>query len=114
MELSPLRAHKFRFGFIDTSDSFCEVCLKTKKLKIKENNEHYLLHCDSYVLSRNTLFQKISDKMELDFSTLPKKKMVSILLYGTEGSTDKQNNLILNFVAEFIEKSKRLDIKMHH
>ena len=40
MELSPLRAHKFRFGFSDTSDPFCDFCLKTKKLKSKENTEH--------------------------------------------------------------------------
>ena len=103
MGLSPLRAHTFKYGFIDTSDPFCVVCEST------EDTEHYLLHCKSYILSRATLLQNLSSIMNMDVSTLPKRTLLSILLYGKEGMTVEQNHSILSSVAVYIEKSKRLD-----
>ena len=53
--------------------------------------------------------QKLSVIMDLDVSTLPKRTLVSILLYGKEGMTLENNFAILNLVTEYIEKSKRLE-----
>ena len=104
MELSPLRDHKFRHGFLDTSNNACLAC------KVKEDTEHFLLFCKSYSLSRTILMQNISNILELDVSSLPRRLMVNILLFGKEGIPDIKNNLILNHVIKYIVKSKRLDI----
>ena len=103
MDLSPLRAHKFKYGFSDTSSDLCTLCNK------KEDTEHYLLHCKSYALTRTILLQNVSAVLGYDISSIPRKKMVSIFLYGKEEIPDTKNLLILNYVAEYIEKSKRLD-----
>ena len=44
-----------------------------------------------------------------DVSTLPKRTVVSILLYGSEDITYEKNTKILNVVADFCIKSMRLD-----
>ena len=103
MELSPLRAHKHKYNFNDTSDPFCVVCGNT------EDTNHYLLHCKSFKLSRATLLQKVSDIICVDLSTLPQRRVVSILLYGMEDLDNVKNLNILTLVSNFIEKTKRLD-----
>ena len=103
LDLSPLRAHKFKYGFSDTIDPFCLVCEST------EDTEHYMLHCKSYFLTRVTLLQNISSILKLDVSILPKRTLLSILLYGKEGTTLEDNYGILNLVTDYIKESKRLD-----
>ena len=75
LDLSPLRDHKFRKGFLDTSNG-----------------------------------QNISNILGYEMSTLPRRMLVNLLLYGREDTTAEKNNLILNNVIEYIIKSKRLDI----
>jgi len=102
--LSPLRSHKFNHGFLDTPNGLCTLCNQ------KEDTNHYLLSCRSYILSRATLMQKISEILGYDVSTLPKRTLVNLLLYGREDITVSKNYLILNNVIEYIIQSKRLDI----
>ena len=54
--------------------------------------------------------QKISEILGYDVSTLPKRTLVNLLLYGREDITVRKNYLILNNVIEYIIQSKRLDI----
>jgi hypothetical protein len=75
MELSPLRAHKFKYNFRDTSDPFCTVCESI------EDTEHFLLHCQSFRLARVNLTQSISN-IFVNFERLPRKEKVQLLLYG--------------------------------
>ena len=103
MSLSPLRAHKFKYNFIDTSDPYCIVC------ESPEDTKHYLLHCRSFRLSRTTLMQNISNLLNLDFTTIPQKKIIAILLYGNDESNCEINTHILEEVTTFIANSKRLD-----
>jgi hypothetical protein len=103
LELSPLRAHKHKHKFEDTSDPYCIVCGKI------EDTSHYLIHCKSYRLARVTLLQKVSDILSVNISTLPKRRILSILLYGSEDMSAEQNHSILLLVTMFIEQSKRLD-----
>jgi len=70
MELSPLRAHKFKYNFRDTPDPFCIVCESI------ESTEHFLLHCRSYRLARIDLSQKISSIIGSSFGNLPNKLKV--------------------------------------
>ena len=103
VDLSPLNQHKFHYNFSDTRDESCNSC------GVSEDTEHYLLHCPSMRLTRNTRDQKISIILKTNFSTLPKSTKLSYLLYGNDKLNTVQNNQILNVVAEYIEKSKRLD-----
>ena len=103
MKLSPLREHKHKYHFADTSDPFCTTC------GCLENNSHYLLHCRSFNRTRSTLLQKISNIIELDFSSLPIREIIYFLLYGKEDLENSDNLKILKLVSKFIEKTKRLD-----
>ena len=100
--LSPLNAHKKAYHFHNISE-FCAVC------GCVENTEHFLLACNSFRLSRATMINTISSIINKNMSTLPKSRVVSILLYGSEDMTYNQNTLILKEVAKFIKQSKRLD-----
>ena len=51
-----------------------------------------------------------SDTLGFNVSTLPRRSLVNILLFGKEGIPDEKNFQILNFVVDFIIKSKRLDL----
>ena len=103
MGLSPLRAHKFKYNFADTSNPLCGLC------NVAEDTEHYLLRCIAYRLSRVTLLQNISDILGYNISALTNKKIINILLYGAEGLDDKKNTNILAEVTTFIANTKRLD-----
>ena len=83
MELSPLRAHKHKYNFNDTSDPLCIVC------GVIEDTCHYLLHCKSYRLARVSLLQEVSRISAVDMSTLPQRRRVSILLYGSQELNEK-------------------------
>ena len=89
---------------MDTTNELCKTC------NAKEDTEHFLLLCRSYSFPRSTLLQKVSDIVGFEVSTLPRRRMVDILLYGKEGITDQNNNLILTHVIEYIINTKRLDI----
>ena len=96
MELGPLRAHKYKYNFIDTSDPLCIVCKKI------ENTSHYLLHCKSFRLARVSLLQDVSIILKFDISALPERKIVSILLYGKDDIDTETNHTILRLVTSFI------------
>ena len=100
--LSPLNSHKFNYNF-QNSHEFCAVCECT------ETTEHYLLSCLSYRLSRATMLNAISPIINTNVSTLPRTRLVSILLYGKEDISFESNTLILKEVVKYIKKSKRLD-----
>ena len=101
--LSPLRAHKFKNGFSDTSNRLCIVCNTT------EDTEHFLLLCRSFTPLRSTLLQKVSDILEFEVSNIPRRSLVNILLFGKEDIPINKNLSILNLVIEFIISTKRLD-----
>ena len=103
VELSPLRDHKFRHGFLDTSNNKCLVC------GAKEDTRHYLTSCISFNLSRATLMQNVSEVVNFDMSNLLDKEVVHTFLFGRVDLNDQKKLLILNFVVDFIVKTKRLD-----
>ena len=101
--LSPLRDHKFKYGFSDTSNRLCIVCNTT------EDTEHFLLLCRAFTPLRSTLLQKVSDILEFEVSNIPRRSLVNILLFGKEDIPINKNLSILNLVIEFIISTKRLD-----
>ena len=103
MELSPLRAHKFKYNFNNVEDPFCAVC------ETVEDTEHFLLHCRSFTLTRVDLIQSVSS-IFTNFSNLSRKMKVRLLLYGDDKLDLKSNRIILEKAGDYIIKSKRLDI----
>ena len=53
----------------------------------------------------------ISSILGFEVSSLPKKKIVEILLYGKEGISNEKNRRILEEVSSFIDCSKRFERK---
>ena len=104
VELSPLHAHKHAYNFSDTPYPYCTICECT------EDTAHFLLHCKSFKLSRNTLMQKVSTILGFNISSLPQRKIVDILLYGKADIDYVRNKCILEEVTHFIKNTKRLDI----
>ena len=102
LEHSPLHAHKVANGF-PNAYSGCDIC------ESEENNEHYLLTCISYRLSRATMIRKVSEITGVNMSTLPRRTQVSILLYGRSDLSDEKNYQILKAVTDFTVGSKRFD-----
>ena len=100
--LSPLNAHKKAHNFLNITE-FCSIC------ECAETTEHYLLSCISFRLSRATMIDAISKIMNKNILTLPKSRVVSTLLYGSDDMTYNQNTLILKEVVKYITQSKRLD-----
>ena len=103
MNLSPLKAHKFKYNFADTPSKNCSICV------LAEDTEHYLLSCTSYTLSRATIMRNISNITNVNMLTIPKRRRLVILLYGMDSITYEKNQLILDEVVKFIVQSKRLD-----
>ena len=103
--LSPLKGHKYNYGFVEKlrTGPNCEVC------DYPETTEHYLLYCRSFRLSRSILFDKVSEIMNVDFSTLARIHKKTILLYGKSDLSKAQNLKILTYTTEFVEKSKRFN-----
>ena len=102
MDLSPLHAHKAKYKFPGATAE-CVVC------DVPEDTNHFLLTCQSYRLSRATMFQKVSEIIGIDISTLPKKTRTSILLYGRGDLSDEANSKIMKIVTDFTIKTKRFD-----
>ena len=105
LRLSPLNEHKYRHNFLEQMElgPGCSVCV------CEEDTDHYLLHCRSYTLSRSTLFAKVTEIINVDFSTLFNVRQKEILLYGLSDLTVEQNLKILNCTIDFIVQNKRLD-----
>ena len=103
MNLSPLKAHKYAYNFADTLCNTCSICESV------EDTEHYLLLCKSYILHRATMMRNISNIVNFNMSTIPKKRRLAILLYGIDDINREKNVLILDEVVKFIVQSKRLD-----
>ena len=99
--LSPLRSHKFRHNFLDTSDPYCPNCGNV------EDPRHFLLHCTSYTSSRTALLQNVSALLKFNISSLSDQKIIKIFLYGDDKLNFEENTMILNEVIKFITTTGR-------
>ena len=102
MGLSPLRRHKFDYNFYDTDDP---ICISGDGI---EDNEHFLLHCLSFVDARTTLIKNVSTLTNTNFLELPNKKKIKILLYGESSLSNELNKMILIECITFVRKTGRM------
>ena len=98
---SHLREHKFRHGFLDTVDPFCNC-----RGNFLETTEHFLLHCSNYSNDRTILFNNL---LHLNVSIIPLKPsfLCYILLNGDVNFPDIVNREILTAVIKFLCDSNR-------
>ena len=100
--LSALKLHKFRHNFNDTLNPVCPINDGV------EDTEHFLLHCHSYHLQRNSLLSQVqATLLSCGLLNLSNEDLVSIILYGDERLPLESNKAIIKATLEFIESSKR-------
>ena len=73
----------------------------------KEDNEHYLLHCPIFDLTRADLFGQLSEIPALDIYGMNSKILCSLLLYGCSQLDNVTNRMILDSTVSYIKKTKR-------
>ena len=101
--LSALNFHKFRHNFKDTLNPMCPINDGV------EDTEHFLLHCHSYHLQRNSLLSRVQAILfSCGLLKLSNEELVSIILYGDERLPFESKRAIIRATLEFIESSKRL------
>ena len=98
---SHLREHKFRHGFQDTVNPFCDC--QTNSI---ETTEHYLLQCSNFPNERLNLFGDLQN-LGIDIFPLNHVSFCRILLYGDPLLSDNLNRDMLNCVIKFILNSQR-------
>lgn len=103
VDFSHLREHKFRHGFRDTVDPFCDC--RTNSI---ETTEHFLLHCSNYSKCRTNLFNSLHN---LSISIIPLSSvfLCRLLLYGDANFSDEINREILSIVIHFLQTTGRFD-----
>ena len=87
LNFSHLNEHKFGHDFRDPVDPMCRCCLQ------KKTSLDFLLHCRLYSTIRAELLDDISATAS-SLTNNPDKKLLNILLYGSEYFSVKRNQSI--------------------
>ena len=95
--LSALNAHRFLFNFIDSP--ICPYCYQGD-----ETTTHYLFNCQSHVIARNIMFNRLGDELGID--TLNQEMLLKTILEG-EAINKRNFNSLLNIIYEFMKQTKR-------
>lgn len=98
---SHLREHKFRHGFLDTIDPFCNC-----RGNFIETTEHFLLHCSNYSNGRTVLFGRLQN-LDVHYIPLNPAFLSRLLLYGDPNRPEDVNRKILIAVINFLCDSNR-------
>ena len=100
LKFSALKDHCFRHR-LDCLTPMCNCGAE------KEDNEHYLLHCPIFDLTRADLFGQLSEIPALDIYGMNSKILCSLLLYGCSQLDNVTNRMILDSTVSYIKKTKR-------
>ena len=105
LDLSHLREHKFKHGFLDSLNPVCSCGQDI------ETSTHFLLYYSNYSNERLTLLNIIRniDRNILDKNDL---KVTETLLYDDSSSDHTNNTLIINATMEFLIASRRFDMPL--
>ena len=98
---SHLREHKFRHGFLDTLDPFCNC--RTNSI---ETTEHFLLHCSNFINERHILFDNLRN-LNICIFPLSSFHICKLLIYGDPKFSNELNRDIIISTIEFICSSDR-------
>ena len=102
--LSPLREHKFRHNFLDTTDP---MCLSNDGI---ETTTHFLLLSQEYAAQRTVLLGRISPicaSYGVDCSMLNDQELLNLLLHGNDAFNENSNKSILLATISYINSTNR-------
>ena len=99
--LSPLRAHKFRHNFRDTSN---EICTCQSGI---ESTSHFLLYCPLFDDQREVLKDTVQPIIRVLPNISDDTSMTTILLYGSKALNPTHNKEILNATLAYIQNTGR-------
>ena len=101
VNFSDLREHRFRHNFFVTPVCMCN--------EADETTEHYLLRCRLHRLHRVALLEleNVSIILKFDVSTLSKRDLCLLLLYGDDNINEYSNRSLLQSTIKFIHDSGR-------
>ena len=102
--LSPLREHKFRHNFLDTTDP---MCLSNDGI---ETTIHFMLLCQEYTVHRTVLLGKVTTicaSYGVDCSGLNDQELFALLLYGNDAFNETSNKSILLATIFYINSTNR-------
>ena len=102
LELSHLREHRFKHGFLDSLNPVCNCGLDI------ESTCHFLLYCPNFVNERTLLLNDVS-RITKDALPTCETAFIKLLLYGDDSFDSATNTLILNAYLEYILSSKYVD-----
>ena len=106
LNFSQLNEHKFKVkfkhNFKGTVDPMCTCGLEL------EATLHYLLRCNLYSSQRLVLLNNVRD-LNPSLVNYSNKKLLNILLYGSEGFNCNMNKEILKATIKFLKISERFN-----
>ena len=106
LRMSHLNEHKFHHNFREILNPLCSCGSET------ESNSHFLLHCQHYVVLRQSLFDLLQ-KLDESILQLSDDNLLNLLLYGNANLfSRKQNTEILNATISFLKNSERFDVAL--
>ena len=100
--LSPLKRHKKDHNFFGYEDDTCN-CLTGP-----ETPSHFLLHCPNFIVHRKMLFDTVNPVLRShNIPFLDDESFLTLLLYGDERFSHKENQNILKATIKFIRNTSR-------
>ena len=100
LDCSDLSEHRYRAGKSDTPRCKCGAS--------REDTEHYLLKCKLYHLERTAMFQSVSASLNKDFSKIPNKVKMKIMLFGYRKGWANDVKLA-NAVQQYLQLTRRFN-----
>ena len=102
LNFSQLNEHKFWHNFNGTVDPMCTCGLEL------EVTLHYLLRCNLYSSQILVLLNNVRD-LNPSLTNYSNKKLLNILLYGSEGFNCNMNKEIVKATIKFLKISERFN-----
>ena len=101
LNLSPLREHKWRYNFADTTSNICR-CKEDK-----EDTRHYFFSCSLFKNQREILLTSVKEILQ-KYSLDSQHKEVEIYLYGHHSISRIDNKNIILATIKYIKDTNRL------
>ncbi len=104
--LSPLREHRFRHNFLDTTDP---MCLTNDGI---ETTTHFMLLCQEYAIHRTVLLDRVTSicaSHGVNCNMLNDVELLTLLLYGNDRFSESSNKNILLATITYINTTNRFN-----
>ena len=103
--LSPLKRHKKNHNFSGFEEDLSDTC---NCLTGPETPSHFLLHCPNFIVHREMLFDTVNPVLRSHNTPFrDDESFVTLLLYGDEKFSHKENQNILKATITFIRNTSR-------